>query len=174
MKIVAIIGSSGVGKTHLINTLLNIYPYRYHKVLSATTRPPRDEELVNKNKDHYFVDKKYLPFELNTETIIAITTIEDEIYYFTEFNLKREKINLIAIDEEGLTQLQKYCYGYNHELKVIKVIRPHNQIPKSRKNRYKCNTTNADGLFLNSKYLNYRNEIKKLHEWLEEEMINND
>jgi len=65
-KIVSISGPSGVGKSTIINKLLELYPEKYGRFLSYTSRPMRDYE-VNGIHYHFISDDQFKEYFKNGE-----------------------------------------------------------------------------------------------------------
>ena len=55
-KIIIITAPSGAGKTTIVHYLLQKYPHQLSFSVSATTRPPRENE--QNGKDYYFLSKE--------------------------------------------------------------------------------------------------------------------
>lgn len=44
MKLVALFGKSGSGKSTILKNLINLYPNDFNEIITCTTRPPREGE----------------------------------------------------------------------------------------------------------------------------------
>ena len=58
-KVLAIMGKAGSGKDTIAKELLNLRPEKFNRVVSATTRPPREGEV--NGVDYHFLTKHSLP-----------------------------------------------------------------------------------------------------------------
>lgn len=56
IKLIALFGKSGAGKDFLLNKILKVCPFDMHRVVSTTTRAPRQGET--EGKDYFFVSDK--------------------------------------------------------------------------------------------------------------------
>lgn len=103
-KIILFIGPSGSGKTTLIRSLINKYPQVFQEAVSTTSRLPRIGE--REGVDYYFRNKLYFA----TESFLEQTYYSGNFYGLTcqeVLNKRKEKHLLIAVDMNGLKQLQK-------------------------------------------------------------------
>lgn len=76
--IVLITGASGGGKTTIINKLLELYPEKYHRVSTYTTRNPRSNE---KNGEQYnFISEEEYWNLYREDKLIACSNVEGQHY----------------------------------------------------------------------------------------------
>jgi len=99
IKLVCIIGDSGVGKTLAANYYVNSHNSS-HLITSYTTRPIRNGEV--EGIDHYFVTKDKIP---EYDLMLAYTVYGEYEYWTTIGQLWVGKENVYVINEDGLSQL---------------------------------------------------------------------
>lgn len=169
MKIVAIVGKSGSGKSYLMDKLKNI-DNDLHFVKSYSTREIRKGDPKDKDT-HTFVNMEY--FEKNKHKAISIYT-NGEYYNWIDINLfKEDKINIIAIDPKALNEeLSLFCYENNIDLKTVYVFVEEDirkQRLSNRGNKYKeeehlsINKLDLDVLSSVYIYNNNNQEFKEDH-----------
>lgn len=66
-KLFVVIGESGSGKTTLVNNLVKKYPEKFQKVVTCTSRAPREGEV--EGEDYYFLPREY--FNNNPNLVLA-------------------------------------------------------------------------------------------------------
>lgn len=113
---IVLVGESASGKSSIEKYLVNNYEYK--KVVSYTTRPPRDGEIDG--VDYHFIDtKKFL--KLKAEGFFAETAMYREWYYGTaKEDCTDDKIAVLT--PHGLRQVSKID-GINVNSFYIKVPR---------------------------------------------------
>lgn len=107
--IIAIVGASGSGKTHLSKLLqneLNIY-----SIVSFTTRPKRESEIDG--QDYYFVNHKpQIPFcDILTETRFG-----EYDYYALREQVPPTGICTYIVEESGVESLKKI---HGHRFNIV-------------------------------------------------------
>lgn len=116
-QILAFMGKSGSGKDFTANYLWNKAPYKFHKVVSCTTRPPRDNEVDG--KDYHFIDVGSFAGHVLDGTMLEATCYNEDWYYGTCVDyLNPNKINVAVLNPEGVRRLSE---NYNVDLKVYYV-----------------------------------------------------
>ena len=114
-QILAFMGKSGSGKDFTANYLWNKAPYKFHKVVSCTTRPPRDNEVDG--KDYHFIDVGSFAGYVLDGSMLEATCYNEDWYYGTCVDyLNPNKINVAVLNPEGIERLQG---NKNIELKVF-------------------------------------------------------
>lgn len=103
-KILALMGQSGSGKDTVLQRIMALYPDYYNKIISCTTRPPREGEIDGIN--YYFL----------TEDEFFVSEICGNMLESTEFNgwhygtafssLSLDKINIGVFNPAGIWALQ--------------------------------------------------------------------
>lgn len=94
-----IVGRTATGKDTLVDKLCKDYPDKFSKVISRTTRPPRDDN----DTSHIFVTKKQAKKDENNK--IAKTIISDNEYYILPEDIKDK--NLYIVDPTGVYDIVK-------------------------------------------------------------------
>ncbi|MBO5180201.1 MAG: hypothetical protein J6B87_07655 [Clostridia bacterium] len=104
--IILVTGDYGVGKDTFADILVREFNKKdsdsAQKILSYTTRPPRDDEDLN---NHIFVSPRE-PFLERSPLIVAHTTINGYDYwtYISQFT---KKYNIYVIDRESILQVMQ-------------------------------------------------------------------
>lgn len=98
---IVLVGESASGKSSIERCLVN--DYEYEKVVSYTTRPPRDGEIDG--VDYHFIDtEKFL--KLKSEGFFAETAVYRDWYYGTaKEDCTNDKIAVLT--PHGLRQVSK-------------------------------------------------------------------
>lgn len=116
-QILAFMGKSGSGKDFTAKYLWNKAPYKFHKVVSCTTRPPRDNEVDG--KDYHFIDTSSFAEHVLDGSMLEATCYNNNWYYGTCADyLNSNKINVAVLNPEGIRRLAE---NENVELKVYYV-----------------------------------------------------
>lgn len=104
MALIALLGESGSGKTTLINQLIGLYPNRFKKVATYTSRQSRSGEV---NGIHYhFRTSNY--FEKNSNLVLLKRVTKGDYYATRKEDLQSETHTLvIALRPEGVNNLVK-------------------------------------------------------------------
>ena len=114
-QILAFMGKSGSGKDFTANYLWEKAPYKFHKVVSCTTRPPRDNEIDG--KDYHFIDVGSFAGHVLDGSMLEATCYNEDWYYGTCADyLNPNKINVAVLNPEGIRRLAE---NENVELKVV-------------------------------------------------------
>ena len=99
-KIIALFGESGAGKDTIQRWLTEIYPDEAHKVVSCTTRPPRDYE--RNGIDYYFIDAEFFAKKVLDGSMLEATTFNNWAYGTPIDSLKEDKINVGVFNLAGI------------------------------------------------------------------------
>lgn len=119
-QILAFMGKSGSGKDFTANYLWEKAPYKFHKVVSCTTRPPRDNEVDG--KDYHFIDVGSFAGHVLDGSMLEATCYNNDWYYGTCADyLNPNKINVAVLNPEGIIRLSE---NDNVELKVYLIDVP--------------------------------------------------
>lgn len=103
-KVIALMGKSGSGKDWTASYLCSQYPKLFHKVISDTTRPPRDYE--EDGKDYYFITAAEFAEEVLAGNMLEATCYKNNWYYGTNISsLDENKINVAVLNPEGVERL---------------------------------------------------------------------
>ena len=129
-QILAFMGKSGSGKDFTANYLWNKAPYKFHKVVSCTTRPPRDNEVDG--KDYHFIDTGSFAEHVLDGSMLEATCYNNNWYYGTCADyLNPNKINVAVLNPEGIRRLAEnenvelkvyYVDGFNDKKRLIKIL----------------------------------------------------
>lgn len=95
--IILMMGRSGSGKSYLERNLKKAHPDDFYKVISTTTRPPRDGEV--NGVDYYFVDD-----EIFEESDLVQTTLFHGNKYgsdISQYNTKHTYVTLVVAPESA-------------------------------------------------------------------------
>lgn len=98
-KIIALCGEAATGKDTLKNKVLEKYPNQFHRVVTATTRPPREGEV--NGKDYHFLTKE----EFGNLEMIEATVFNNWHYGTPVSSLSKDKINLLVLNPSGIYNL---------------------------------------------------------------------
>ena len=120
IKIVALVGKSGSGKTHASFIMSWKYYSKFHTIVSFTTRPMRAGEA--QGRDHWFVSPNQVP----PQSEMAAYTVYGGYEYWTTWDQFIDKLyNVYVIDEKGLVDLiDKPNFKERVELIKVKIARP--------------------------------------------------
>lgn len=113
-KVILLLGEAGSGKDYIAKLLMKyniFFKHKLHKVITATTRPPRQGEIDGIN--YYFMNKDIFK---NIEMLES--TCFNSWYYGTPIDsLSKEHINLAIVNSDGLES-----YLSHPEVEIIDVI----------------------------------------------------
>ena len=105
IKIIALFGKAGAGKDTILNELFNTYSSTLpiNKIISCTTRPPRDYEIDG--KDYFFhTDEEFFTKVVNG-TMLEATKFREWFYGTSLDTLDKNKINIGVFNPEGICNL---------------------------------------------------------------------
>lgn len=107
--IIVLLGASGSGKSIIENELAT--HYGFEKIISYTTRQPRDGEI--NGKDYYFTDQNSFAAMLNTGVLAEYDEYSQGRLYGT---LKSDYVDgnkVVVLTPNGLRQLKQSCPNDN-------------------------------------------------------------
>lgn len=105
-QLLVLYGKSGAGKDTILNATIDANPEIFHRVVSFTTRPPRDGEV--NGKDYYFLTtEEMLDEALISNNLLEISKFNHWYYGITMSSLSKDKINLAVLNPEGIKNLQE-------------------------------------------------------------------
>lgn len=134
--IVLITGDFCTGKDTVANIMCYLAPDCTHKILSYTTRAPRDEDDL---QNHEFCTDE--EFDHWTDWI-ATTEIEGIRYgaRLSQFTDDNNILNLYVVDGKGVNDVLDLEKFIDHDIVVVEVVRPVwlRKCPKARQNRKKA------------------------------------
>lgn len=113
-KVILISGPSGVGKNYILNELLKKYPEKLINIPTYTTREPREDDKLNKNR--IYISKKEFKELIADRELLEYKKFNDHFYgkKRIDFDMafKKGKIPLLEIDVQGLPSY-KEIFGDN-------------------------------------------------------------
>lgn len=101
---IVLLGEAGAGKDYLLEKILQFYP-QFHRVISATTRPPRDNEKNNVN--YHFLSEEEGREWVDRGEFIEHRTFRGWLYGTPLKNIK-EGVNIGISSPSGIVAMQKY------------------------------------------------------------------
>jgi len=110
-KILVLSGPSGSGKSTIVNRLLELAPVKLMKAVSATTRPPRDNE--KNGEDYYFLScKEFNQKKQNGEFLEVAEVFSSGFWYGTlKSEIRRAQKSgawaFLEIDVEGALRVME-------------------------------------------------------------------
>jgi len=109
-KFFVLVGPSASGKSTIVEELLKDQTLNLQRVVSATTRPPREGEV--EGVDHYFVSREKFNEMLNHSELLESALVHGREYYGVPKKEVLERLekgeNLIRdVDIQGVAQLQE-------------------------------------------------------------------
>lgn len=103
ITIAAFVGKSGAGKDYVVNSLCNHCPHKLHKIISCTSRPPRNGEIDGEN--YYFISKKSFEDMIKRNEMLEYTKFNGWYYGTALIDLNSNKINVGVFNPEGIYNL---------------------------------------------------------------------
>jgi len=134
--ILLLTGDFCTGKDTIANIMCQLEPTNTNKILSYTTRAPRDEDdhLNHKFCTHDDFDK--------WNDWVARTEIDGEYYgaRLSQFKPDNDMLNIYIVDEKGVNDVLAYEKNIDQDVAVVEVVRPiwMRNCPKERQNRDKA------------------------------------
>ena len=111
--ILAICGKSAAGKDSLATWLVShfaAYGVPARKVISATSRPPREKET---DESYYFMSKDFFERNIDAQNFLEYTSFRGWYYGLLKQEIKSNYINIVVVNPRGLENLFRYKYQYN-------------------------------------------------------------
>lgn len=101
-KIIAIIGKAGSGKDTLLKELFNNSKYkeRIHKIISYTTRPPRENEI--EGEDYFFISNEEFANKVINFEMLEATEFRKWHYGTGLGSLDPNKVNVGVFNPTGV------------------------------------------------------------------------
>ena len=104
IKIIALFGESSAGKDTMVNKILEIDKGKdLHKIISCTTRPPRDYE--KDGEDYHFLTPKQFLIQTLDGRMLEATQFREWYYGTSLESLDPDKINLGVFNISGIANL---------------------------------------------------------------------
>ena len=117
LKVLAIMGKAGSGKDTIAKELIKCFPDKFERVISATTRPPREGEV--NGVDYHFLTPEAFLAELDNNRMIEATCFNDWAYGTPITSLDENKINVLVLNPEGVNILS---WDKRIDLKVAYIV----------------------------------------------------
>lgn len=119
-------GPSGVGKSTLINRLMDSYPSGLAFSVSHTTRDPREGEVDG--VDYNFISKEEFESKIASDDFIEYAQVH-EYYYGTSYQAVEDiaaqgSLCVLDVDVQGVESLRRRALSLNWDLKFIWVAPP--------------------------------------------------
>lgn len=102
IKIIALFGKSGAGKNTIQKIMLE-QNNNYHKIISCTTRPPRDYE--KDGVDYYFINEKEFADKVINGSMLEATVFRNWFYGTPIESLNPDKTNIGVFNINGIETL---------------------------------------------------------------------
>ena len=115
IKILALFGKSAAGKDDIQNWILKYFPDYCNKIVSCTTRPPREGEIDGEN--YFFITKEEFIKKVVSNSMLEQTQFRDWLYGTSISQLDENKINIGVFNLAGVRTLLK-----NPSIEVIPVL----------------------------------------------------
>lgn len=103
IKVVALFGKSGAGKDTILNLMLKSAPGVFNKIVSCTTRPPRNGEVDG--VDYHFITREEFAAGVMKDEFIEALEFNGWFYGAQITSLNREKINIGIFTPSGINAL---------------------------------------------------------------------
>ena len=104
-KILAIVGKAGSGKDTIMQRVLAAAPGRFHEIISATTRPPREGEVDGKN--YHFKQPSEFGHWVRNGYMLEYTQFNNWYYGTPIFSLVEDKVNIGVFNPAGVRALSR-------------------------------------------------------------------
>lgn len=115
-KLIALFGKSGVGKDTIQNWMVSNLQDT-HKLISYTTRPPRSNEVDN--KDYHFISVKEFDY-MKEKNLFLETTEFRGWYYGTSIEaLNENKINIGVFNPSGVKNIIE---NFNYKIITLPIL----------------------------------------------------
>lgn len=102
IKILALFGESSSGKDSIQNWMVNNIE-NTHKIISYTTRPPRENE--KDGEDYYFISQKEFLKEILQNKMLEYSYFNDWYYGTMKSSFEKDKINIGIFNPQGIRSL---------------------------------------------------------------------
>lgn len=121
-NILFFVGLSGCGKSTLQTNLINMKPEKYSRIISTTTRAPREGEVDG--LDYFFISKeKFLEMEADGKFLQTVKLEETDTYYGTQMSVYHDMMpnGIFVCTPEGVNDTMNALNkkGINHIRPII-------------------------------------------------------
>lgn len=134
-QVLALIGKAGAGKDYIQNVTCSAHPGTFHKIVSCTTRPMRDNEVDG--KDYHFLSIPDFTRKVLNGEMLEATEFRDWFYGTSIDSLDINKINIGVFNPAGISALLE---SPELNVKVVYV----DACDKTRLMRYLTRSENPD------------------------------
>ncbi len=117
--LITLTGISGSGKTTLLKKLED--EFKYHKVITCTTRDPRVDDNEKHGVDYFFLDKKDFKNQVSEDKFVENEEFDGN-YYGTQWNQidKQDTLPVAILEPNGAQNIRKTLQNHNYE--VVRVF----------------------------------------------------
>ena len=114
-KLIALFGYSGAGKDTLLNYVLEKHPNEFHKIISYTTRPMRENE--KEGREYHFISVQEFTDKVLNGSMLEATQWGSDFYGTDISTFDENKINIGILDENGIQ-----CLIDNPDIQVYPIF----------------------------------------------------
>lgn len=114
IKILALFGKSASGKDTIQNWIVSNFPQATHKIVSCTTRPPREGE--QEGVDYFFLSDEQFAEKVLNGSMLEATSFREWFYGTSLDQLDKNKINIGVFNVAGIE-----CILEDSRLEVIPI-----------------------------------------------------
>ena len=161
IKVVILLGFSGVGKSAISRHLSNTFS-EYHSVVTNTTRKIREEDKEVNGIDYNFLDIEEFDNKIANNEFIEYQTYGKNKYGMSMDNFDANKINLVVCEPSGVQSL--YADNRFEILEIFDIKRDLNVVLETVKNN--SNENRAKQIEERRKNKEEETEIEKLPSFL--------
>ena len=155
VKVIAICGKAGAGKDTLLHRIMQLYPDKYHEIVSCTTRPPREGEVDGVN--YYFLTVEEFTEEILNGNMLEATEFNGWHYGTLLSSLFWKKVNIGVFNPAGIASL---LANDNIDLQVYEI----EASPKTRLIRQLNRESNPDVVEILRRYYTDEEDFRELDE----------
>lgn len=165
-KIVFLIGESGSGKTHLQEKLMETHPCNFTRIISTTTRPPREGEV---NGEHYhFVSEDVFANKIEAGELLQWVNFGNTFYGTELVEYKQpESIGLFVCTPEGVNDtieaLKNHPFAEKFSYQIVFFLANKNLLKKHGVSQERIDrgnlTENFIQRFYNDEFLGIKTKI---------------
>lgn len=102
-QVIALMGKAGAGKDTIQSATCHKHPELFNKIISCTTRPPRDNE--KNGKDYHFLSVIDFTHKVLNGDMLEATEFRDWFYGTSIDSLVEDKINIGVFNPAGVEAL---------------------------------------------------------------------
>ncbi len=102
-KVIALMGKAGSGKDTILHELIDQYPEALHKIISCTSRPPREGE--KDGSSYFFLTEEQFLQKIKNKDMLEYTNFNNWYYGTSNSSLSTDKINIGIFNPTGIKSL---------------------------------------------------------------------